>query len=132
MIRRTATQDRLQTPAAAAEGAGGGEAKDFWEHLEIPALQSSLTKHRIVDVEPRTKGPTAEVPEVEEGSIPLCAEPGSRRGEEKDEALLEVKRRQAEEEYDRVMGLSHGCKQTWDLRVRGERGATLKINGLFY
>ncbi len=30
------------------------------------------------------------------------------------------------------MGLSHGCRQTWDLQVRGERGATLKIDGLFY
>jgi hypothetical protein len=40
--------------------------------------------------------------------------------------------RKEEEEYDRTRGLSHGCRQSWDLRLRGEKGPGLKINGLFH
>ncbi len=132
VIRKTLMQDRLQVPAVPAEGAGGEQAKDSLEDLEVPVLQSSLTEHRIVDVEPRTEGPTAEVPEVEEGSIPIRAEPGSRGEKEKAEVSLEDQRRRAEEEYDRTRGLSHDCRQSWDLRPRGEKGSGLKINGLFH
>ncbi|MFO0005248.1 MAG: hypothetical protein ACK559_29395, partial [bacterium] len=45
---------------------------------------------------------------------------------------LEEQRRRAEEEYNRLGGLSHGCRQSWDLRMREEKGpGRKKINGLF-
>ncbi len=46
--------------------------------------------------------------------------------------MLEDQRRRAEEEYDKTKGLSHGCRQSWDLRLRGEKGPGGKINGLFH
>ncbi len=46
--------------------------------------------------------------------------------------MLKAKRRRAEGEYERTMGLSRGCWQTWDLRASGQKGVTLKINGLFH
>jgi hypothetical protein len=36
------------------------------------------------------------------------------------------------EEYDKTKGLSRGCRQSWDLRLRGEKGPGRKINGLFH
>jgi hypothetical protein len=56
---------RLQAPAA-AEGASGEEAKDSWEDLEVPVLQSSLEEHSIVDVEPRAEEPLEGEPEMKE------------------------------------------------------------------
>ncbi len=41
-------------------------------------------------------------------------------------------RQRAEEEYDRTKGLSRGCRQSWDLWLKGEKGSTLNINGLFH
>jgi hypothetical protein len=66
VIWRTSTQDRLQEPAVPGEAASEEEAGDSLEDPEVPALQSSLVEHRIVDVEPRTEGPTAEVPRWKE------------------------------------------------------------------
>ncbi len=45
---------------------------------------------------------------------------------------LEEQRRRAEEEYDKLGGLIHGCRQSWDLRMREEKGPGRKINGLFH
>ncbi len=102
VIRRTSMQDRLQVPAMLGEVTGEEEAKDSLEDLEVPALQSSLTEHRIVNVEPRAEGPTAEVPKVDESSAPNCAEPGTKGGMEKAGVSLEDRRQRAEEEYDRT------------------------------
>ncbi len=44
---------------------------------------------------------------------------------------LEEQRRRAEEEFDKLGGLSHGCRQSWDLRMREEKGPGRKINGSF-
>ncbi len=38
----------------------------------------------------------------------------------------------SEEEYHRLGGLSHGCRQSWDLKMREEKGPGRKINGLFF
>jgi hypothetical protein len=83
VIQRTSMQDRLQEPAVPEEVASEEEAKDSLEDLEVPALQSSLVEHRIVNMEPRTEGPTAEVPKVEESSAPNSAQSGSKGEKEK-------------------------------------------------
>jgi hypothetical protein len=83
VIQRTSMQDRLQEPAVPKEVASEEEAKDSLEDLEVPALQSSLVEHRIVNMEPRTEGPTAEVPKVEESSAPNRAQSGSKGEKEK-------------------------------------------------
>jgi hypothetical protein len=132
VIRRTTMQDRLQVPAMLEEVAGEAEGKDSLGDLEVPALQSSLMEHRIVNVEPRTEGPTAEVPKVDVSSAPNSAESGSKGEKEKAGVSLEDRRQRAEEEYDKTKGLSHGCRQSWDLRLRGEKGPGLRINGLFH
>ncbi len=132
VIWRTSIQDRLQVPMAPGEVTSEEEAKDSLGGLEAPVLQSSLTEHRIINVEPRTEGPMAEVPKVGENSAPNSAESGSKGEKEKAGVSLEERRQQAEEEYDKTRGLSHGCRQSWDLRLRGEKGPGLKINGLFH
>jgi hypothetical protein len=121
VIRRTSMQDRPQMPAASGEVTSEEEAKDSLGNPGIPALQSSLAEHRIVDVEPRTEGPMAEVPKVGESSAPDSAESGSKGEKEKGELSPEDQQRRAEEKY-KTKGLSHGCRQSWDLRLRGEKG----------
>jgi len=64
----------------------------------------------------------AEVPKVDASSTPTSAEPGSKGEKEKVGVSLEDRRQRAEEEYDRTRGLSHGFRQSWDLRLRGEKG----------
>jgi hypothetical protein len=98
--------------------------------MEVPALRSSLVEHRIVDVEPRAKGPRDEIPKAEENSAPDSAESGSRGEEKRKEPSLEDQRRRAEKVDDKTKGLSRGCRQSWDLRLRGEKGPGRKINGL--
>jgi hypothetical protein len=71
VIWRTSMQDRPQMPAASREVTSKEEAKDSLGDPGVPALQSSLAEHRIVDVEPRTEGPMAEVPKVGESSAPI-------------------------------------------------------------
>ncbi len=112
VIRRTSMKDKLQVPAAPEEVAVEEEGKDSLGDLEVPALQSSLTEHRIVNVELRAEGPTAEVPKVDESSAPISAEPGSKGEKEKAGVSLEDRRQRAEEEYDKTRGLSHGCRQS--------------------
>ncbi len=82
VIRRTSMQYR---PAASGEVTCEEEAKDSLGDAGVPALQSSLAEHRIVDVEPTTEGPMAEVPKVGESSAPDSAESGSKGGKEKEE-----------------------------------------------
>ncbi len=73
-----------------------------------------------------------ETPWAEEISAPDGAESGGRGEEKKKEPSLEDLRRRAEEEYDKTKGLSRGCRQSWDLRLRGEKGPGRKINRLFH
>jgi hypothetical protein len=111
------------------EGASRAGSRDSLEELETPALQSSLREHRIVDVEPRAEAPGMETPRTKENSAPDSAESGGRGEEKKEEPSLEDQRRRAEEDYDKTKGLSRGCRQSWDLRLRGEKGPGRKING---
>jgi hypothetical protein len=132
VIRQVAVQGRALELAMPGEGADRTGSRDSLEELETPALQSSLEEHRIVDIEPRTRAPGIETPQVEGGPIPSGAK-SSGKGEEKgEEPSLEEQRRQAEEDYDKLGGLSHGCRQSWDLRLREEKGPSRKINGLFH
>jgi hypothetical protein len=62
VIRRASMQDRAPEPATPGEGASRRESRGSLEELEVPALQSSLVGHRIVDVEPRTEEPRVEIP----------------------------------------------------------------------
>ncbi len=119
VIRQVAVQGRTPEPATPGEGASRAGSRDSSEEPEVPALQSSLGEHRIVDVEPRAEGPRRETPRAEENSAPDSAESGSRGEEKKKEPSLEDQRRRAEEEYDKTKGLSRGCRQSWDLRLRG-------------
>ncbi len=132
VIRRASMQDRTPEPATPGECASREGSRGSWEELEVPALRSSLVEHRIVDVEPRAEGPRAEIPKAEENSNPNSSVPGGRGEKEKKETSLEDQRRRAEEEYDTTKGLNHGCRQSWDLRLRGEKGPGRKINGLFH
>jgi hypothetical protein len=63
---------------------------------------------------------------------PNSAELGDKREEKNEWPSLVDQRRRAEEEYDKLRGLSHGCRQSWDLRMREEKGPGRKINGLFH
>jgi hypothetical protein len=132
VIWQVAVQGRTPELATPGEGASQAGSRDSLEEPEVPALQSSLGEHRIVDVEPRAEGPRRETPWAEENSAPDSARSDSRGEEKKKEPSLEDQRRRAEEEYDKVGGLSRGCRQSWDLRLRGEKGPGRKINGLFH
>ncbi len=109
-----------------------GEGADHAEELEAPALQSSTGEHRIVDVEPKTGTLGSEGPQEGGDPSPSSAERGDRREERNEWPSLEEQRRRAEEENDKLGGLSHGCRQSWDLRMREEKGPGRKINGLFH
>ena len=109
------------------EGADRVESRDPSEELEAPALQSSTGEHRIVDIEPKTGTLGLEGPQEEGDPSPSGAEKCDRREEKNEWPLLEEQRRRAEEEYDKLGGLSHGCRQSWDLRMREEKGPGRKI-----
>jgi hypothetical protein len=85
-----------------------------------------------VDIEPKTGTLGLEGPQEEGNPSPSSAEKGDRREERNEWPSLEEHRRRAEEEYDKLGGLSHGCRQSWDLRMREEKGPGRKINGLFH
>ncbi len=98
-------------------------------------LISSLEEHRIVNVEPATpkaEEPPAGEPEAKESVAPLCAEPSSKGEKEKAEALLEAERQGAEADFEQILDLSHGCRQSLDMLLKGKKGSTRKINWLFY
>ncbi len=108
---------------------GSGESS---EELEAPALKSSLEEHRIVDIQKPVPGPPKPGESQEEPRTPPSGvEKDDRRGDGEPWPSLEEQRRRAEEEYNRLGGLSHGCRQSWDLRMREEKGPGRKINGLF-
>ncbi len=130
-IRQVAVQGKALELVMPEESADRTGSRDSSEELEAPALQSSTGEHRIVDIEPRTGTLGPEEPQEEGDPSPSSAETGNRR-EEKNEWPLEEQRRRAEEEYDKLGGLSHGCRQSWDLRMREEKGRGRKINGLFH
>jgi hypothetical protein len=132
VIRQVAVQGKaleLVTPEETVDCTGSGESS---EELEVPVLQSSTGEHRIVDIEPvpRTPGPGGSQEEV--NPSPSSAKEGDRREEKNEWPSLEEQRRRAEEEYDKLGGLSHGCRQSWDLRMWEVKGPGRKINGLFH
>jgi hypothetical protein len=108
---------------------GSGESS---EELETPALKSSLEEHRIVDVQKPVPGPSKQgEPQEETRTPPSSVKKNDRREDGELWPSLEEQRRRAEEEYNKLGGLSHGCRQSWDLRMREEKGPGRKINGLF-
>jgi hypothetical protein len=119
VIRQVAVQGKaleLVMPEEDADGAGSGESSG---ELEVPALQSSMEEHRIVDIqEPAPGHSRPKEPQEETSPSPSSAKKGGDRREGRDEwQSLEEQRRRAEEEYDKLGGLSHGCRQSWDLRM---------------
>ncbi len=78
------------------------------------------------------RDPWQKFPRRKETRPPTMLSLAAGREKEKMEVSLEDQRRRAEEEYDKTKGLSHGCRQSWDLRLRGEKGPGRKINGLFH
>jgi hypothetical protein len=85
-----------------------------------------------VDIEPApgTSGSGGSQEEV--NPSPSSAKEGDQREEKNEWPSLEEQRRRAEEEYNKLGGLSHGCRQSWDLRMREGKGLGRKINGLFH
>ncbi|MFN9940700.1 MAG: hypothetical protein ACK56I_14600, partial [bacterium] len=97
---------------------GSGESTG---ELEAPALKSSLEEHRIVDVQMPVSGPSKPGESQEEPKAPPSGvKKDDRREDGEPWPSLEEQRRRAEEEYNRLGGLSHGCRQSWDLRMREE------------
>ncbi len=133
VIRQVAVQGKaleLAVPEEDEDGAGRGESSG---ELEIPALQSNMEEHRIVDIQEPAPGPSKpEEPHEDPNPSPSSVKKGDRREDGEVWPSLEEQRRQAEEEYDKLGGLSHGCRQSWDLRMREEKGPGRKINGLFH
>ncbi len=133
VIRQVAVQGKaleLVMPEEEADGAGSEESSG---ELEVPALQSSMEEHRIVDIqEPASGAPKPGGSQEETEPSPSSANKGDRREERSVWPSLEEQRRRAEEEYGKLGGLSHGCRQSWDLRMQEEKGPGRKINGLFH
>jgi hypothetical protein len=131
-IRQVAVQGKALEMVMSEEGTDPTGSRNSLEELEVPALRSSTREHKIVDIEPRAETPGLETPQEEEDPYPSSAETGDRREEKSEWPSLEEQRRRAEEEYGKLRGLSHGCRQSWDLRMREEKGPGHKINGLFH
>ena len=132
MIRQVAVQGKaleLEVSEGDEDGAGSGESSG---ELEVPALQSSMGEHRIVDIQEPAPGPSKPgEPQKEPDPSPSSVRGDDRREKGETWPSLEEQRRRAEEEYNRLGGLSHGCRQSWDLRMREEKGPGRKINGSF-
>ena len=132
VIRQVAVQGKaleLNVSEEDENSVGSGESS---EELEAPALKSSLEEHRIVDIQEPAPGPSKPgEPQEEPKTSPSSVEKDDRREDGEIWPSLEEQRRRAEEEYNRLGGLSHGCRQSWDLRMREEKGPGRKINGLF-
>ena len=119
VIRQVAVQGKaleLAMPEEDEEGAGCGESSG---ELEVPLLQSSMEGHRIVDIQEPAPSPSRpEEPREEAHPSPSGVRKDDRREDREEWPSLEEQRRRAEEEYDKLGGLSHGCRQSWDLRMR--------------
>jgi len=90
-------------------------------------------EHRIVDVQEPAPGPSKPgEPQEEPNPSPSNVKKDDRGEDGEIWPSLEEQRRRAEEEYNKLGGLSHGCRQSWDLRIREEKGPCRKINGLFH
>jgi hypothetical protein len=129
VIRQVAVQGKaleLVMPEEDADCADSGESS---EEPEVPALQSSTGEHRIVDIEPASGTPGPGGSQEEVNPPPRSAEGGHRREEKNEWPSLEEQRRRAEEEYNKLGGLSHGCRQSWDLRMREEKGPAVRSMG---
>jgi hypothetical protein len=133
VIRQVAVQGKaleLEVSEGDEDGAGSGESSG---ELEVPTLQSSMGEHRIVDIqEPATGHSKPGEPQEEPKPFPSSVKKDDRREDGEVWPSLEEQRRRAEEEYEKLGGLSHGCRQSWDLRMREEKGPGRKINGLFH
>jgi hypothetical protein len=111
-------------------GAGSGESS---EELETPALQGNMGEHRIVDIQEPAPGPLKPgEPQEEPKTSPSGVKKDDRREDREIWPSLEEQRRRAEEEYEKRGGLTHGCRQSWDLRMREGKGPGRKIYGLFH
>jgi hypothetical protein len=92
-----------------------------------------MGEHRIVDIQEPAPGPSKPgEPQEDPNPSPSSVKEGDRREDGEVWPSLEEQRRRAEEEYNKLRGLSHGCRQSWDLRMREEKGPGRKINGLFH
>jgi hypothetical protein len=131
-IRQVAVQGKALELVMPEEGTDRMGSRDSLKELEAPALLSSVEEHRIVNIEPRAGAPGIETPQEGGDQSPNGAELGDKREERSEWPSLEKQRRRAEEEYDKLGGLSHGCRQSWDLRMREEKGPCRKINKLFH
>ena len=133
VIRQVAVQGKaleLVIPEEDEDGAGSGESSG---ELEVPALQSSMGEHRIVDIQEPAPGPSKPgEPQEEPKTSPSGVKKDDRREDREIWPSLEEQRRRAEEEYEKRGGLTHGCRQSWDLRMREGKGPGRKINGLFH
>jgi hypothetical protein len=121
VIRKVAVQGKALELVMPEEGADCTGSRESSEKLEAPALQSSTGEHRIVDIEPAPGALGSEGSQEEGNPSPSSAEKGDRREEKNEWPSLEEQRRRAEEEYGKLGGLSHGCRQSWDLRMREEK-----------
>jgi hypothetical protein len=132
VIRQVAVHGKaleLVMPEEDVDCAGSGESS---EEPEVLVLQSSTGEHRIVDIEPAPGAPAPGGSQEEVNPSPGGAKEGDRREEKNKWPSLEEQRRRAEEENDKLGGLSHGCRQSWDLRMQEEKGPGRKIIGLFH
>ena len=132
VIRQVAVQGKaleLNVSEDDENGAGSGESS---EELETPALQSSMGEHRIVDIQEPAPGPSKPgEPQKEPDPSPSSVRGDDRREKGETWPSLEEQRRRAEEEYNRLGGLSHGCRQSWDLRMREEKDPAERSTGSF-
>ena len=91
-----------------------------------------MGEHRIVDIQEPAPGPSKPgEPQEEPKTSPSGVKKDDRREDREIWPSLEEQRRRAEEEYNKLGGLSHGCRQSWDLRMREEKGPGRKITGSF-
>jgi hypothetical protein len=133
VIRQVAVQGKALELAVPEEDEDGADSGESSGELEIPALQSNMEEQRIVDIQEPAPGPSKpEEPHEDPNPSPSSVKKGDRREDGEVWPSLEEQRRRAEEEYDKLGGLSHGCRQSWDLRMREEKGPGRKINGLFH
>jgi hypothetical protein len=144
VIRNTSAQERLLIRGAAAEVSSRESTEDPLGNSDVPVLQSSTGRHRIVDVEP-TEARVSKTPEarsawwrteVYRSAAPLTART-SREGAgaealgEKEKSAVFI-RQQAEDRFDQTIGLEYGCRQSIALLHGPGKGPATKINGLFH
>ncbi len=100
----------------------------------VNSMEKTLRKEKggspVSQIPPPSMKP--EEPHEDPNPSPSSVKKGDRREDGEVWPSLEEQRRRAEEEYDKLGGLSHGCRQSWDLRMREGKGPGRKINGLFH